>query len=224
MIEKRELAAEILAYQQSGTISGRLTELLNEMFLGIARKFASKQPAEDVIQDCWLKFVERWGKAIDCNSPNVFSYMTTCCINQIRLRHRNTKKHDAVPLVGIEKEIDPVDHRGIELAPYQHPPEPPTRDEIKRMAEQAGINSETVRGRLRMGWELQRALTTPVRKSKLYSLGGELKTIKQWAAEKQIPESTLRNWVNYGPPHSDLSAWHQSGWNAVISMGKQTWP
>ena len=65
---------------------------------------------------------------------------------------------------------------------------------LAELAEHHNIFWGTLRNRLDVyGWDLERALTEPVRKADTFRFRGKTKTLREWATEYDIPLETLRS-------------------------------
>lgn len=77
------------------------------------------------------------------------------------------------------------------------------RKTILEWAKEFGLDESVVRSRLMQGWPIKRALTTPKgarqgRAAARVALKGERKTIAEWAAASDIPESVVRSRLAQG--------------------------
>lgn len=59
-------------------------------------------------------------------------------------------------------------------------------------ARETGIPLETLRSRLKLGWTVERTLTTPYEKKQLLEFNGRSQSVAAWSRETGIPRTTIR--------------------------------
>jgi len=209
MIDKTELNAHIKAYQETKVFSDQLVSMLLEVFKGVLLRYGQQQRNlwEDIQQDLWVWFITNAHHLDTDQDP--FCYITSSVINVIRMKQRAHKTTDSLNTLK-EAGFDAPDPRPfmpltfpfmlgtkpLAVAPIAPvaPVAPPPKRKVAPVAPVAPI-APAVRWRLNNGWDLQRALTTPIAISshtKYIEYNGKSQSILEWAAELGINQSTLK--------------------------------
>ncbi len=69
---------------------------------------------------------------------------------------------------------------------------------IAEWAERGGIRQDTLRYRLKHGWDIDRAIYAPLTEYPTYEMNGKSQMLQQWADEFGIDHQTLRARLKYG--------------------------
>lgn len=88
----KELKTELLKLRNTGELSPRLVEILQNFAIGLQPKYARRRETDDLLSDFTILIIEKIGK-IDFKRENLFAYLTTMFINSCRIDERKKNRH-----------------------------------------------------------------------------------------------------------------------------------
>ncbi len=107
-VSKKDLLKEIQAFVATGVVTDRFNAIIMEMAKGIQQRYGRGIDLGDFSQNCWLIVITK-SKGIDL-TKNVFSYLTTCFLNELRRMYRGRGEDLRDPTTfDFEKGVRPVD-------------------------------------------------------------------------------------------------------------------
>ena len=212
-LNKKELKTEIKILQDTGEISESLTQMIDLLTFGIAKKYGKDYEPEELQQDCWLLFLKIYQK-IDL-TQNPFSYLTTIFIHTIYSRHRRddsflsldtqfeedytfeipedfNKNKTTSPKIVSPIKLKVAYKKGMHYFVDGIPLQKFCRDNPQ-------FDSRVIRNRIYQGWNPVESLYGRKTRTK-YSLEykGKTQTIMDWSRELGIPPYVLRTRLHKG--------------------------
>ncbi len=214
-LDKKELTEEIIILQTTGVITDSLTYMIDMMICGIANKYGKTQDPDDIKQDCWMFFLQIYMK-IDLNK-NSFSYLTTCFINLIRLRHKQSDNYLSLDTQFEDTAYDPSEGDKVTYHPknsnninkktaykrnnrYYVDGEP-----MPKFCKGDSKKARKIQARLRRGWNQVEAVYGRVRKHKYkITYKGKSLSISEWAKKTGLTKNLILQRLHKGWPPDQI--------------------